>query len=264
MRRAVSIPNVGDPTDLIGLAVDLEAAGWDGYFVWDHVQIVEGMNFEVHDPWMILAGAAHATERVTLGPLVAIPSRRRPWQLAKQIVTLDHLSAGRAAIGVGLGHPAHDEFEVFGEPSGLAERAARTDEALDVIDKILRGNPVEHSGPHFEVTAHLFPAAVQQPRPRIWAATTPPYRKPLERARRWDGVVCNVKVDDDMLPLRPAELRQYVGDFLDDPELDVLTNPHPEHSPDEYEAIGVDWLVETSWPGDDWLPDLRQRIGLDS
>lgn len=262
MRRGVSVPNVGDPRDLVQLAVDVEEASWDGFFLWDHVQIVAGMDFEVHDPWMVLATAAHATERITLGTLVSAPARRRPWNLAKQVVTLDHLSGGRAVLGVGLGYPGHDEFAVFGDPDDIAVRASRTDEALDIIDHVLRGEPVEHAGSHYQVNATLSPAAIQRPRPRIWIAGTPPYRKPLERARRWDGVVCNVKIDDDLLPPRPDELRAYVGDLLDDPAFDVVTNRHPDHTAAEYEQVAVSWLIDSAWPGDNWLTDLRLAIGL--
>lgn len=87
--------------------------------------------------------------------------------------------------------------------------------------------------------------------------------EPLERARRWDGVVCNVKVDDDLLPLGPDELRAYVGELLEDPDFDVVTNRHPGHTAAEYERIGVSWLIDSAWPGDDWLTDLRTDIGLD-
>lgn len=64
MHRAISIPNVGDPAAIVDLAAEVEAAGWDGFFVWDHVQVVAGAGFEVHDPWMLLAAAAHVTERI--------------------------------------------------------------------------------------------------------------------------------------------------------------------------------------------------------
>ena len=256
------MPNVGDPRELIRLAMDLEHAGWDGFFVWDHVQIVAGMAFEVHDPWMVLAGAAHATDRITLGTLVTTPARRRPWILAKQIVTLDHISAGRAVVGVGLGYPEADEFGAFADPTDIVERAERTDEALTIIDHVLRGEPVHHTGTYFDVKAELHPASIQRPRPKLWAAATPPYRKPLERARRWDGVVCNVKVDGDLLPLRPDELRSYVGDLLDDPGRDVVSNRHPDHEPYEYEILGVDWLIDSAWPEDQWLASLRTAISL--
>jgi len=262
VKRAISVPNVGDPGELITLAQDVERAGWDGFFVWDHVQIYAPAKFEVHDPWMVLAAAAHVTERVRLGAMVTPPSRRRPWQLAKQIVTLDHISAGRAVVGIGLGFPEEDEFGAFGEATAMHDRAARTDEAMEIIDRVMRGEPVDHSGAHFQMRAHLHPAAVQSPRPPIWAAATPPYRKPLARAARWDGVYVNVTLDD-LMPLRPAELHEYVGDFLTDPDLDVVTAPHPEHEPEEYEAVGVTWLVDGSWPGPDWLAQFRARIGLD-
>ena len=104
---------------------------------------------------------------------------------------------------------------------------------------------------------------MQSPRPPIWIAATPPHRKPLERAARWDGVVCNVKVDDDLMPLRPVELVDYVGDLLDDPRRAVVTNAHPDHAPEEYEAVGVSWLMDTWWPGPDWLTQFRRSLGLD-
>ena len=210
---------------------------------------------------MLLATIAAATDRVLLGAMVTPPSRRRPWLLAKQIVTLDHLSGGRAVVGVGLGFPEEDEFGAFGEVTDLRERAARTDEALTIIDRVLRGEPVDHDGPHFEVHAHLHPAALQSPRPRIWVAATPPHRAPLDRARRWDGVYCNLRTDD-FQPLRPEELQAYCGDLLADPTHDVVTTPHPEHRPEEYEAIGVTWLVEMPFPGPNWVDDLRERLGL--
>ena len=261
VQRALAVPNVGEPAATVRLARDVEAAGWDGFFVWDHVQVFAGAGFEVHDPWMLLAAVATHTERVLLGAMVTPPSRRRPWVLAKQIVTLDHLSGGRAVVGIGLGFPEADEFGAFGEVTDLRERAARTDEALTIVDAVLRGEPVDHDGPSFEVHAHLHPGAVQTPRPKIWVAATPPHTRPLERAARWDGVYCNLRMDD-FQPLRPEELEAWCGTFLVDPALDVVTTPHPEHHPGEYEAIGVTWLVDTAWPGPDWVDELRARLDL--
>lgn len=260
MYRAVSIPNVGDPVELVAFAREIEAAGWDGFFVWDHLQIDAAANHEIVDPWMLLAAAAQATERLRLGPMVAAVSRRRPWQVAKQIVTLDRLSAGRAVLGAGLGAPVEDEFGAFGEDTDLRARAARTDEALTIIDLVLRGQAVDHEGAHFEMRARLLPGAVQSPRPPIWTAATPPYRKPLERARRWDGVVCNVKLGDDAMPLRPDELCDYVGDLLDDHDRAVVTAQHPEHRASEYEDVGVSWLMSSWYPGPDWLAQFRDFL----
>lgn len=187
MKRGVSIPNVGDPRQLVELGADVEQAGWDGLFLWDHVQIYAGARFDVVDPWMVLAGVALRTERITLGPMVTTPSRRRPWQLAKQIVTLDHLSRGRVVVGVGLGFPVEDEFAAFGEVTDLRERAARTDEALEIIDQVLRGEPVDHTGDSYDVHAQLLPPAVQRPRPRILAAATPTTTPRSTKRRRSRG-----------------------------------------------------------------------------
>ena len=105
----------------IGLARDAEAAGWDAFFLWDHVLAWNGN--VVADPWTLLAAIAVSTERIRLGTMVTPLPRRRPWQVVRQIVTLDHLSGGRATLGVGLGFPPREEFEIFGESGDARVRA---------------------------------------------------------------------------------------------------------------------------------------------
>src|SRR5690242_18446942 len=75
---------------LVELGADAEAAGWDGFFVWDA--------FSGDNPWVLLGGVAARTQRIRLGPMVTPPSRRRPWQLASEAATLDRLSDGRAVL----------------------------------------------------------------------------------------------------------------------------------------------------------------------
>ena len=115
MRFALSAQNFGtygDPRLLADLARDAEAAGLDGFFVWDH--LLRG-DAPVADPWTSLAAIAVATERVRIGTMVTPLPRRRPWQVARQTVTLDHLSGGRVTLGVGLGSSPQMEFAPFGE-----------------------------------------------------------------------------------------------------------------------------------------------------
>ena len=57
MQLAVSIPEVGDPRELVRFAQEVEDAGWDGFFLWDHVQVCAAAGFDVVDPWIVLAGA---------------------------------------------------------------------------------------------------------------------------------------------------------------------------------------------------------------
>jgi alkanesulfonate monooxygenase SsuD/methylene tetrahydromethanopterin reductase-like flavin-dependent oxidoreductase (luciferase family) len=260
MHRGVSVPNVDDPGALVDFAGELEAAGWDGYFLWDGHRHDADAGFATHDPWVLLGAVARATRRMRLGTGITPVPRRTPWKLAKEVVTLDHLSGGRAVLGVGLGAPDDVEFAAFGDHATRAERAARLDEALELVDLVLRGEPLDHDGVHYRAHAHLLPAAVQSPRPPIWVAATMPHQRPLERALRWDGVFCNWQPETEA-PLTPAEVADYLGHVTGRDGFDVVTFRHPDHAPADYEAVGVDWLVEIPWPeGPTWLDEFRAQL----
>ena len=98
------------------MAAEAEAAGWDAFFLWDHVtwNPAWGGTPPMADPWLCLAAAATVTSRVPLGTMVTALARRRPQVVAREVVTLDHLSGGRAVLGVGLGDDY--DYEAFGEP----------------------------------------------------------------------------------------------------------------------------------------------------
>jgi alkanesulfonate monooxygenase SsuD/methylene tetrahydromethanopterin reductase-like flavin-dependent oxidoreductase (luciferase family) len=91
-----------EPRVMAELAASAEQCGWDGFFVWDHVNYRDPVR-AVADPWITLSAIALATERMRIGPLVTPLSRRRVQKLARETVTLDHLSGGRLILGVGLG-----------------------------------------------------------------------------------------------------------------------------------------------------------------
>ena len=103
----------GDPRTAADLAAEAEVAGWDGVFTYDAIAVGDG---EMWDPWILLAAIAARTKRIRLGALVFAPSRRRPWKLAREIVTLDHLSNGRLVVPVGLGALDDAGFGNVGEP----------------------------------------------------------------------------------------------------------------------------------------------------
>ena len=115
MRYAVSIPPFTDPAAIVDMATAAERAGWDAVFLWDHLRWRVALNLDIHDPWALLAAIAVRTERIRLGTCVTPVSRRRPQVLAKQLVTLDHLSHGRSMLGVGLGAPPDADFADFGD-----------------------------------------------------------------------------------------------------------------------------------------------------
>src|SRR5688572_25412678 len=156
MQYGVTLPHDEQPRDLIALAQEAEAAGWDGVFVWD---VIIG-----NDVWVLLTAMAMVTERVKLGTMLTPISRRRPWTLAQQTATLDVLSGGRVILPVGLGAP-DSGFANFGEETDRKTRAELLDEGLDILTGLWTGQPFTHEGKHFHVTETTFtPALAQTPR----------------------------------------------------------------------------------------------------
>jgi alkanesulfonate monooxygenase SsuD/methylene tetrahydromethanopterin reductase-like flavin-dependent oxidoreductase (luciferase family) len=167
------------------LAVVAEDAGWDGFFVWDHMYAEPGMG--VAEAWTTLAAVATVTSRIRLGALVTPLSRRRPWVLARQIATLDQLSGGRVVAGIGLGDDGWREFSSLGEETSPRARGELLDESLAIVQQLLTGNGVVYHGRHFHLDAGpMLPPPIQDPLP-IWAALRWPNRKPLARAARLQG-----------------------------------------------------------------------------
>src|SRR5262245_16462871 len=120
MRFAMYVPNFGtfgSVRTLVTLAQAAEAAGWDGFFLWDHLlPDADNAHGPVADPWIALTAIASATSRLRFGALITPFARRRPWKLARETVTLDHYSAGRLIVGAGIGGDWWREYSAVGEP----------------------------------------------------------------------------------------------------------------------------------------------------
>jgi alkanesulfonate monooxygenase SsuD/methylene tetrahydromethanopterin reductase-like flavin-dependent oxidoreductase (luciferase family) len=243
VRHAIFVPNFGtfcDPLLVADLASRSESAGWDGWFLWDHVVHRLGDEPAV-DPWVTLAAVAMHTNRIKLGPMVTPVPRRRPWNLARQAATLDHLSAGRVVLGVGIGASGTPEFDGFGEEEDLVKRAAMLDEGLEVIAALWAGDHMHHRGEHYKVEGVRFtPAPVQNPLP-IWIAAVWPHRRPLRRAAHWQGVV----------PLGlpgPQTLEEVFAIVGPGKDVAVKSDEHPARS---WEQAGATWMlheVGRDWP----------------
>ncbi|MHB8646411.1 MAG: TIGR03560 family F420-dependent LLM class oxidoreductase [Thermomicrobiales bacterium] len=150
----------------LALARAGEAAGFDAALLAEHYYSSSGhLDRMAADAWVFLGGLARETERIRLGTLVSPVTFRHPAVLAKMAASLDHLSGGRAELGIGAGwlvaeHAAHG----FPFSSGPA-RVDLLEEQLQIINGLWSQETFSHAGPHYRLEeCHFTPRPVQQPR----------------------------------------------------------------------------------------------------
>lgn len=263
MRFGIYCPNFGtfgDPRRVAEFAQEAEQSGWDGLFLWDHID--RDFDTPVADPWVALSAAAMLTARIKLGALVTPIARRRPWKLARETATLDQLCDGRLIFGAGLGSKGgrDSEWSSFGEELDLKTRAAMLDEGLEVLTGLWSGEHFEHRGEHYRVGGSRFlPRPVQRPRIPIWIAGYWPNKKPFLRAARWDGVFPLLRTGgepgSDVQELRDCV--KFVRDARGNDDFDVvhLGSPTPGDDPERareivapYAEAGATWWLERFTP----------------
>jgi alkanesulfonate monooxygenase SsuD/methylene tetrahydromethanopterin reductase-like flavin-dependent oxidoreductase (luciferase family) len=260
MHFGISIPAFADFSDLrtlAELARQAEAAGWDGFFIWDAI-FFDPTFHPMADPWVSLAAVAMSTQRMRIGTLVTPIARRRPWKLARETVSVDYLSNGRLILGVGLGDPVQWDFGFFDEATDPRLRARRLDEGLDILTGLWSGQPFSYQGDQYNVKEVTFrPTPVQSPRIPIWVGGWWPNKRPLRRAARWDGV-CPVKGGGTITPEEWSELLAYVQEHRTRraPFDAVHSGATPGDNPSQaaelvepYAQAGVTWWIE---PVDPW------------
>ena len=159
MKYGIYVPNFGKAISakaLADLAHHAEKAGWDGFFIWDHILHSKSQPFPLVDPWIALAAIATKTKKIRIGTTVTAVARRRPWKLARETVTLDHLSDGRLILGVGLGYPPDADFSQFGENPNPIIRAEKLDEGLEILAGLWSGKPFGYQGKHYKIEKTTF------------------------------------------------------------------------------------------------------------
>lgn len=142
-----------------------EAEGWDSLWIPDHLATPAGDPVPFLDAWTALAGLAVLTARARIGVLVSSTTFRHPSVLAKQAVTVDHISEGRLVLGVGAGWYAW-EHEAFGITfPAVGERVSQLAEALALLDTFLRNATASFAGNTWQLRdAPNLPRPLQQPR----------------------------------------------------------------------------------------------------
>jgi F420-dependent oxidoreductase-like protein len=148
--------------DFRDAALAAERAGWDSVWTWDHLLAIFGpWEQPILEGWSTMAGLAPLTTRVRLGLMVGANTFREPGLTAKLATTLDHLSDGRAVLGIGAAW-FEREHEAFGIDFGrsVGERLDRLDEAVGIMRRLLDGERFSHDGP-----AYTLRDALCEPRP---------------------------------------------------------------------------------------------------
>jgi probable F420-dependent oxidoreductase len=256
------------PRTLADFAAAAEEAGWDAVFVEDYIVYQNRQDLPAYDPWVALAAMATATSRIRLGTMVTPVARRRPWKLAREAVTLDHLSGGRLTLGVGVGDPEDLTYAAFGEELDVRTRAGIADEALEVLTGLWSGQPYSYHGTHFQVSeVTCLPRPVQEPRIPIWVGGAYPNSRSLRRAARWDGA-CLYPVaepgsakgsDEPLLPHQVSAIRRYIEAHRTSPAPFDIVAGGPERGPDpdrtrelirQSAQAGATWFSEWIPPGD--------------
>ncbi len=169
-------------------------------FIWDHLLWPNATSNPVAEPWVTLAAMAMVTERILLGALVTPLPRRRPWQVARQALSLDQLSNGRLILGAGIGGDWNGEYSQFGEPPENNIHGEKLDEALDILVGLWSGKPFSYTGKHYTIRdVQMLPQPVQQPRIPIWIAGAWPGTRPFRRAARFEGIAPIGKTEETIL-----------------------------------------------------------------
>ena len=259
----------GQPADILRLAIEAEDAGWDGVFTWDAISIGKT---PVYDPWVMMGGIAGVTERVKIGAMILPLARRRPWKVAKEAITSDHLSDGRLVLPVALGVPDDVGFSgVNTDSTDKKERAQRLDEVLEILELGQTGETFSYDGQHFQVKDMTLSPKPVQDRIPVWAVAGWPHEKSLARATRWDGII-----PVDMSPgknpfdsVQPDVLRDIVAWCGEHHQrvtpFDVVIEGKTENASDtEYVGsvaeAGATWFIESRWDESETPESLLARI----
>jgi alkanesulfonate monooxygenase SsuD/methylene tetrahydromethanopterin reductase-like flavin-dependent oxidoreductase (luciferase family) len=269
MRYGVVMANLNeysDPRVAVRLAQAAEDAGWEAFFVWDHLGFVWGSPSS--DPWIVLPAVAASTTHLTLGTAITPLARRRPQIVANALASLDLLSGGRVVFGAGLGG-VEEEFTAFGDPGGMKERAAMLDEGLMILNRLWSGASVTHRGPHYAVEGvSLAPLPLQRPRISIWIGGEG--APALRRAARWDGWLAPATSPDGTptMAKSPERIAEMVAEIrrhrTTDAPFEVAVDGYSEAGdptlPRAYGAAGATWWLESIHGMRGSLDEMMTRV----
>ncbi len=206
--QVLSVPNV-PMKDLLDRHLWLESLGIEVGAIADHFVDWTKPTNSWFECWTTLAAIAAQTSTIRLTTGVSQIPLRHPAMLARQAITIDHISGGRFEVGLGTGLTIDPSYEIMGIDNWSAgERVSRFGEYVEIVDRLLSNEVTSYSGRYYEVRdATMQPRPVQTPRPPIMIAALA--SKMLRHAARYADIWNSLSFEA-ALPLQLAETRARV------------------------------------------------------
>jgi F420-dependent oxidoreductase-like protein len=151
-----------------------EEAGFESAWVFDHFTALYGARTgPCFEAWTLLAALAAVTDRIRLGALVTGVTYRHPSLLAAEVVTVDHVSAGRLNVGLGAAWHEEEHRRLGFDFPPTGKRIERLDETVQILKGLFTSDDVDFDGRHYRLRrAYYRPRPVQQPYPPLWIGAT--------------------------------------------------------------------------------------------
>ncbi len=225
-------------------ALSADDAGWDSVWTWDHLMAIFGpWEQTIFEGWSVLSALGPITTKVRLGLMVGANTMRNPGLTAKLATTLDHVSGGRAVLGIGGAwfEREHDAYGIeFG--AGFGERLDRLDEAVMLIRRLLDGERFSHDGPYYTFHEALAePRPVQARLPILVGGSGPKktLRTVAERADAWNtsGTVDEVRTRLEVLAAHCADVGRDIATIEKTVSYPMILRDDPAAAETAYRAL---------------------------
>jgi alkanesulfonate monooxygenase SsuD/methylene tetrahydromethanopterin reductase-like flavin-dependent oxidoreductase (luciferase family) len=217
----------------------IEALGFDSVWVVDHFVNPYQPAEHWFEGWTLLAALAARTASIRIGTLVTNIIYRNPALLARQALTVDHISHGRLELGIGATSARDVSHRMTGvEVWDTGERVGRFRETIEIVDQMLRNEVTTYQGRYYQIDqAEMHPAPIQQPRPPLTIAAHGPVT--LKIAATY-GDSWNTLVGGDLSAQEAIEITRQRNDMLNEYAIEVGRDPKTITR-----SLGVGWTPDT-------------------